>query len=68
MSEDSRIDAAVQRLAAAREEVRAATAARDELLVELVGDSDIVPSDLVAQFQMTGREAASIVHMARRGR
>lgn len=48
-------------------EVHAAKQARNRLFVELVGDSPNVPSPLIKQFGMTGREAAHIVDTARAG-
>ncbi|WP_040833276.1 hypothetical protein [Nocardia brevicatena] len=51
----------------AAEDLHAAKQARNRLLVELVGDATTVPLELAKRLDLTGREAASIVHVARSG-
>ncbi|BCK58428.1 hypothetical protein [Nocardia wallacei] len=48
-------------------EEHAALQARNALFVEMVGDTDVAPIELVKQFGMSGREAASLVRTARHG-
>lgn len=48
-------------------EIHAAEQARNRLLVELVGDADIVPVELAKRLGLTGRDAAHIVDTARNG-
>jgi hypothetical protein len=51
----------------AREELHAAEQARARLLVELVGDAEVVPVELAQRLGLTGREAVHIVNAARTG-
>lgn len=51
----------------ARDEVHAAEQTRNRLLVEIVGDADVVPVELAQRQGLTGREAANIVDTARTG-
>lgn len=48
-------------------EIHAAEQSRNRLLVELVGDADMVPLDLAKRLGLTGREAAHILDTARNG-
>lgn len=51
----------------AQNDIHAAEQARARLLVELVGDGDSVPKELAEALGLTGREAASILAVARTG-
>ncbi|PSR64016.1 MULTISPECIES: hypothetical protein [Nocardia] len=44
-----------------------ATQARNQLLIDMVGDAESVPAELAAQLRMTGRHAASVLQIARTG-
>ncbi|WP_067663449.1 hypothetical protein [Nocardia miyunensis] len=51
----------------ASEELHAAKQARNRLFVELASDSETVPLELAERFGLTGREAATLVEVARGG-
>ncbi|WP_069166722.1 hypothetical protein [Nocardia altamirensis] len=52
---------------AASAELHAAKQARNRLFVEKVGDAETVPIELTEGFGLTGREAASLIEVARGG-
>lgn len=64
---DGRAPSRSNRFIRASAEVHAAKQARNRLFVEAVGAVDIVPTELVEQFGLTGREAVHIVDVARHG-
>lgn len=64
--QSERIAAAVAHLNRARAEARLREVMRDELLLELVGDTDTVPLELARAFELEGRNAAAIVRRYRR--
>jgi hypothetical protein len=66
-SEGGRSPARSDQFKQAREQVHAAEQARNRLLVELVGDDDVVPVELAQRLGLTGREAVNIVETARTG-
>ncbi|WP_063021484.1 hypothetical protein [Nocardia niwae] len=66
-SEGGRPPSRSDRFKQAREEVHAAEQARNRLLVELVGDDDVVPVELAQRLGLTGREAVNIVETSRTG-
>ncbi len=51
----------------AQEELHAAEQARNRLLVDLVGDADAVPLELVRRLGLTGRVAVHILETSRSG-
>lgn len=64
---EGRAPAQSDRFRSAQAELHKARQARDRLFVELVGDAQDVPMDLVKRFGLTGREAVHIVETARTG-
>ncbi|WP_280249116.1 hypothetical protein [Nocardia abscessus] len=66
-SEGGRSPLRSDRFKQARDEVHAAEQARNRLLVEVVGDADVVPVELAQRLGLTGREAVNIVDTARTG-
>ncbi|MFI6368947.1 hypothetical protein ACIBG0_40250 [Nocardia sp. NPDC050630] len=66
-AEGGRSPARSTRYRRARDEILAAEQERNRLLVELVGDAEVVPVALVQQLGLTGREAAHIIRTARGG-
>ncbi|WP_433592339.1 hypothetical protein [Nocardia sp. CA-145437] len=62
-----RAPARSDRFKAASAEIHTAKQARNRLFAELVGDAQAVPTELIEQFGLTGREAAHIVDTARTG-
>ncbi len=48
-------------------ELHAARQARNRLFVEMAGDTEAVPLELAERFGLTGRDAASLVSLARGG-
>lgn len=51
----------------AQDELHAAKQARNRLLVELVGDSETVPVEVIERLEMGRRDAASIIRVVRTG-
>ena len=64
---EGRAPAQSDRFRAAQAVLHEARQARDRLFVELVGDAQEVPLELVERFGLTGREAVHIVETARTG-
>ncbi|MEU6563110.1 hypothetical protein [Nocardia nova] len=48
-------------------ELHAAKQARNRLFVEMAGDTEAVPLELAERFGLTGRDAATLVNLARGG-
>ncbi|WP_280350069.1 hypothetical protein [Nocardia abscessus] len=59
-SEGGRSPLRSDRFKQARDEIHAAEQARNRLLVEVVGDADVVPVELAQRLGLTGREAVNI--------
>ncbi|TLG15665.1 hypothetical protein FEK35_05845 [Nocardia cyriacigeorgica] len=51
----------------AQDELHAAEQARNRLLVDLVGDADVVPLELAKRLGLTGRMAVHVIETARSG-
>lgn len=66
-SEGGRTPRRSERFKSAHAELHAAQQARNRLLVELVGDSDLVPLDLAKRLDLSGRVAASVLQASRDG-
>ncbi|WP_040869636.1 hypothetical protein [Nocardia exalbida] len=66
-SEGGRAPSRSDQFKRAREEVHAAEQARNRLLVEIVGDADVVPVEIAQRLGLTGREAVNIIETSRTG-
>ncbi|MEV4155387.1 hypothetical protein AB0J48_20390 [Nocardia salmonicida] len=67
VGEHGRAPVRSDRFREAQKAIHLAEQARARLLVEVVGDAELVPLRVAAQFGLTGREAVHIITTARTG-